>query len=664
PESVIEVQIPFVPKYLPRSNPPCQVIADFHDPSLILDDPRSLRFIRYRFTRENGTIGFVVGNMSKDTIAQDEDQEVDLTDILRYVTPQELQRYEHEDWKQEADRETNRRKVGRPRKQTRSPNKSSVEVEQPLDIQVGKEIRRERSRKRSLDQTGFLVTNAQPPISQPLPRRPGRPVRTKNAPSTLSGDIILPSDASHRQSFRSRALPLSTETPPRASYSMVQTALSETESEAQGAIDSGNRSERAISSRDQSEEELALIPSSNQRSLLIKDEKSKSSTSNSETEQDDVKTAQFWKESIDSPMPDHRSPDPDEDLPNSGRDLLGQFQATNVRRLPRHDDSSVVLKQFQVTQVRRLVKRTQSKSSDSDKLPSWRSSPASWSASKFLPNSIRNSLKTKSSPPQPQLKSPAKGSFGGSSAPAPASASSLFSSRPTQTLEPRKQESSHSRHRNLSPSKPNTTALPKTPLGQRELRKSITPHFPSAGILNKDGNIEPSYSSPLKLRSSHQIISNAARDQLRQRRPPVTDELALKHNIPDQADNRHASRAPPASASRAHSRRSHNAVKEDQQAAVREQRRSPHAAASEISSKSAFGSASGSSKASSKRLLHKDRRLALLEERRRDSRPASKPNSMSGPLSSSSAASRESLKDQRLRLGECILTSDSSDGEG
>lgn len=688
--------------------------------------------------------------MFKGTAAQDEDQEVDLTEILRYVTPQELQRYEHEDWKQEMGRETNRRKLGRPRKQPRSPNKGSVEAELPLGGQLGPKTRCKGSRKRSLDQTGFLVASAQHPASQSLPRTLGRPERTKNAPSTLSQDVMLLSDASRRQSSplnagplpifptkdssraqssRSRALPLSTETPPRASYSMVQTALSETESEAQGADDSRNWSERAMSSRDQSEEQHILISSSKPRSLLIKDGKSKSSTSNGETEQVNVKTTQFGKESINSAAPDHRSPDPDEDPPYSGRDILGQFQATNVRRLPLHDDSPVVLNQFQVTQVRSLAKMSQSKSGGSDKLPSQSSPPASWPASNFLPNSIRNSLKPKAIPPQPQLKSSAKGSFGGSAAPAPAGASSLLASRSTQTLQPCQQESSSPRQQNLSPSEPDSTAWPTTPSGQRELRKSITPHFPSAeilnkdkntepsysspfksrgshkinsntargplrqrkslitdgqhelrksitpyfpsvGILNKDGNIKPSYSSSLKSRGSHEINSNAARNPLRQSRSLVTGELSLKHNTPDQANNRHAARASPTStstsASRAQSRRSQHAVKEDQQAAVWGKRRSPHAAASKISSKSAFGSASVSSKrASSKHLPHKDRRPTLLEERRRDSRPtSSKPDSTSGPLSSSPAAFREKLEDQELWRRELILPFESSDDGG
>ncbi|KAL9609636.1 MAG: hypothetical protein Q9167_005613 [Letrouitia subvulpina] len=691
--SAIEVQIPFVPKYLPRSNPPCQVIADFHDPSLILDDPRSQRFIHYRFTREDGTIGFVVGNLSKDTIPQDEDQEVDLTDIFRYVTPQELQRYEHEDWKQEIERESNRPKLGRPRKQSRSPSQTSREAELSLDVQVSQKLRRERSRKRSLDQTGFLVANAQYPTSQPLPRRSGRPAKTKNTSSILSRVVIPLSDASHRQSgalnaspptissvensFRalssqSRALPLSTQAPLRASYSMVQTALSETESEAEGAMDSRDRSERAMSSGEQSEEKLTLIPSSNRRSLVIKGAKSKSSTTNSETEQVDVETTQFRKENIDSAVPDQSYLDPKEDPPNAGPDLLGQSQATNVRRSPSLDDSSGVLKQFQITQVKRLAQRPQSKSDNSDKPPSQLSSPASWSASNFLPNSIRNYFKPKVIPPQPQSKSPVKGSFSSLDVSAPAGASSLFASRPSKSSGSCKQEPSPPRHRNLTSSKPNSAALATTPPRQRELRRSITPHFPSAGILNKEGKVEPSYSSSLNSHGSHQIIGSVAGSPLRQRRSPVTDDLALKHKTLEQA----ASRALPASASmstststsasRAKSHKSERAVKEGQQAAVREKRSSSHAAASKISSESAFGSASGSSnRASSKHMPHKDRQPALREERRLDSRPASsKPDPISAPLSSASATSRKKGKDQGLRLGEWILTSKSSDDEG
>lgn len=734
-----------MPKYLPRSNPPCQVIADFYDPSLILDDPRSQRFILYRFTRQNGTIGFVVGSLFKDAKAQEEDQEVDLSDILRHVTPQELQRYEHEDWKQEIDREANRRKPGRPKKQSRSPKNSSIEAELPLAVKNGLKTRRRRSRKRSLDQTGFLVVaHAQHPTSETIPQGPGRPERIENARPALSQDTVLLSDTPHHrpgalnarplpispikgssrnQSSRSRLISLSTETPPRALYSMVQTALSETKSESPGANDSRNRSERAMSSKDKNEAELTLIPSSNQRSLLTKGVKSMSSTSNSETEQVTVKSTQLRKESIDPALPDHRSPDPDEDPSNTGRDLLGQFRATNMRRLPRREDSSVILKQFQATQVRSLAERPQSNSGDSDKLPSQPSSPASWSTSNLLPNSTRKPLQPQASPPQPQLKRPPKASFGGSSGLTSAGTSSLFASRSTQTLEPCKQKSSPPRHQNLSPSGPNSMALPTTSLEQRELRKSITPHFPSAGILKRDGNFEPSYSSPFKSRGIHKkksstarsllrkrrslvtyaqhelrksitpqfpsagrinkdgsiephygsslksgsdIRSHAARSPLRQRRSSVTDKLELKQYIPDQADSHHAARAPPAStlASGVHSGRSQHAVKEDQQAAVRK-KRSPRAAAPKISSKSALGSASGSSiRANSKHLPHKDRRPVHLRDKRGEPRPApSKPDPISG-LSSSSASSHEKLEDEELWRRELILPYESSDDEG
>ncbi|KAL8780917.1 MAG: hypothetical protein Q9213_006257 [Squamulea squamosa] len=89
-----------------------------------------------RFTTEAGWIRFTVRTSSNANAAhftERNEVEVDLADIYDYVTPAELERYEHHEHELEAEREANRPKVGRPRKT--SPNFTvSTEV-------MGQEIR-------------------------------------------------------------------------------------------------------------------------------------------------------------------------------------------------------------------------------------------------------------------------------------------------------------------------------------------------------------------------------------------------------------------------------------------------------------------------------------------------------------------------------------------
>ena len=70
-----------------------------------------------RFIKDDGFIRFTV-RIGVGVGDSAEKIDVDLENIYDYVTPGELERFEHLDWEEEIEREKIRRKDGRPRKET------------------------------------------------------------------------------------------------------------------------------------------------------------------------------------------------------------------------------------------------------------------------------------------------------------------------------------------------------------------------------------------------------------------------------------------------------------------------------------------------------------------------------------------------------------------
>ncbi|KAI4219072.1 MAG: hypothetical protein LQ349_008466, partial [Xanthoria aureola] len=125
---LIEIQIPHVPRYVPNTKLP-EELDDQKIAAVTLANDRRYGIILSRFTTDDGRIGFTirlpyangaeVSANGSEISADMEEVDVDLASIYDYVTPVELERYEHHEIELEAEREANRPRVGRPRK--RSP---------------------------------------------------------------------------------------------------------------------------------------------------------------------------------------------------------------------------------------------------------------------------------------------------------------------------------------------------------------------------------------------------------------------------------------------------------------------------------------------------------------------------------------------------------------
>ncbi|KAL8941253.1 MAG: hypothetical protein Q9216_002356 [Gyalolechia sp. 2 TL-2023] len=76
-----------------------------------------------RYTKEDGTIGFTINTRPGlgQATGDNDEVDIDLAQIYEYVTPEELERYENHDWELEDERERNRPKLGRPRKTQQPP---------------------------------------------------------------------------------------------------------------------------------------------------------------------------------------------------------------------------------------------------------------------------------------------------------------------------------------------------------------------------------------------------------------------------------------------------------------------------------------------------------------------------------------------------------------
>ncbi|KAL8965211.1 MAG: hypothetical protein Q9183_003970, partial [Haloplaca sp. 2 TL-2023] len=160
----IEVRIPYVPPYVP-----CRSRHESRSRKRAASQPTPSAngAIVSRYTTEEGKIGFVVipgSNGDGDNAAE---IEVDLANIYDYVTPAELERYEHHEWDLESERERQRkqRKIER-------QFKAAYIAEEPLANRPKRHLGRPRKR-RSL---------AEEPLVNRPKRPPGRP-RKRRSPA-------------------------------------------------------------------------------------------------------------------------------------------------------------------------------------------------------------------------------------------------------------------------------------------------------------------------------------------------------------------------------------------------------------------------------------------------------------------------------------------------
>ncbi|KAL8730992.1 MAG: hypothetical protein Q9181_004457 [Wetmoreana brouardii] len=146
---MLEVRVPYVPKYVPSVEPPRNAILG---QLTAIDKPISGRHatIISRFTKNNGEIGFTIdaGFKTKAGVDGTDERDVDLVNIYDYATPAELERFEHYEWELQYERERRKPKVGRPRK--RLPTSDESASMDGVFTKFKKPLGRPRKTKRSL----------------------------------------------------------------------------------------------------------------------------------------------------------------------------------------------------------------------------------------------------------------------------------------------------------------------------------------------------------------------------------------------------------------------------------------------------------------------------------------------------------------------------------
>ncbi|KAL8903310.1 MAG: hypothetical protein Q9171_007446 [Xanthocarpia ochracea] len=434
-----EIHIPSAPTYTPNVDQKIDIVT--------LNNYRRNGTILSRFTTEHGGIRFTVRKPLANglSLGDTEEVDVDLAEIYDYVTPAELERYEHRELELEVEREANRPKVGRPRN---SPPGFSVSTEvMGQEIKIKRPLGRPRKRpltsgqntRRGLAQpihqprTAFAGVYIPSPVkaSQTSSTKASRPTSVSTSESASRGfsqtDPCDNSSASGREGLSetqdtgtnvdqltwsnarrviSAPQPSSSRGANRPSYSMVKAALSE----------SGTEDDLPQSP---SEDELNfLIPTAQQRRFAavvevaesvsgeVKDPIVISSSSSSQEDGDIGSGPRKLNEDTDM-LSNNFEP---ADSYNQDR-LLQQFQASNTRRLR--------------------------------------------SRSPIFANSTRSVLSPAPQQPNPPVKIEGRTSH--------------------QHVEVAHSDSAH---------------LQKTPTQSRHIRKSMTPHFPSTGQ-SKRKTIEP-----------------------------------------------------------------------------------------------------------------------------------------------------------------------------
>lgn len=354
----IEVQVPWVPPYIPNVTTPALPYSHFTVPSQIQDGGDGTIISRY--TKVDGTIGFTVRvthGLANETNG-DEGVEVDLAQIYEHVTPEELERYENHDWELEDERERNRPKLGRPRK--RPP----LDGPGLLAVHTTPQLKRPRGRppkssvKKSV-QAGNDTPSAFVAVHVPSPVKPGEAMAaslssapSRSAPNvqherelTTSSveDISFSLDRNMNTqvdqltpSIRNKVTGAKSQGPSpnkrhKASYSMVQAALG----------DSETSDEDELAPYSDSEDELTLAPTNQKRRLI----KGAAEVANPVPDKDDGDEELFLtpirrQDSPTQQSPDDRAASAKDQSPvqrtissssTDVTDLLEQFQARKTR---------------------------------------------------------------------------------------------------------------------------------------------------------------------------------------------------------------------------------------------------------------------------------------------------------------------------------------------
>ncbi|KAL8820224.1 MAG: hypothetical protein Q9223_001516 [Gallowayella weberi] len=458
----IEVLIPSAPRY----NPNLELSKELADQKLAAvtwpHDRRNGAVVS-RYTTEDGWIGFTV--RTGPSIGEDaegipiQETEVDLANIYDYVTPAELERYEHHELELEAEREANRPKVGRPRKSSPSSIISSEDMGQT--IKVKRPLRRPRKQQntavpqRPTRQTRFTfagvhilspvkerksphkISPLQPHSDMASPSAPVFPIPVTDAEAeeavttwdthdtALNIDQLTPSNA---RRVVGAPQPSPSQRTPKAPYSMVQAALGDSDSE-DGLPQSP------------SEDELGLTPKTHLRRFATVTEVAESDAEEAQPPISIPSSLFLQNDSNDQPT---RGNGKDSTILSNTYDCLDDLAHDT------EDDHTDLLEQFQATSTRRRM-------SSSSPIPM--AAPQTHSLSFATP---RQRLLDGYFQP----KSISRGSL---------PSSSSFDSAPESTTSAQALPGQHFEPLPSRPSHPQAT-----PTRSNSVRKSMTPHFPAS----------------------------------------------------------------------------------------------------------------------------------------------------------------------------------------
>ncbi|KAL8653413.1 MAG: hypothetical protein Q9226_003864 [Calogaya cf. arnoldii] len=368
---LLEIRIPSVPHYVPNTELSKELVEQKLAAVTLADDRRDGTILS-RFTTEAGGVGFTVGIHCANSAERSSDAEeidVDLANIYCYVTPAELERYEHRELELDAEREANRPKVGRPRKRspgiiisteimgeenrtkkplgrprkrpatsndypqagpakrTRQPRQVFAGVHIPSPVKASQTSFTIPSKPTSTVASSSMSRDQFPAYTRDNSSASGQEGTSESGDTRINVDQLTPSNARKVIGVPQRSL---TQRAHRPAYSMVKAALSESEME-----DDLPQSP--------SEDELsALIPTTQQRRFSAVSEVAESvpseaedpitisSDSTSPHDQERVSRLESVDEDVEMLLDDHEAVGDsldDHDI------LLQQFQANNTRRL-------------------------------------------------------------------------------------------------------------------------------------------------------------------------------------------------------------------------------------------------------------------------------------------------------------------------------------------
>ncbi|KAL9123812.1 MAG: hypothetical protein Q9217_006798, partial [Psora testacea] len=125
------VRLPQKAKYTSKSAPPTLVHhSDQTFQQLAISDSRWRRVVLHRFMTENGGIVFALGTKFGGTVTRDK-EDVPLSQIYDFVTPDELRRFENQDYDDEDERERMRLLNMKPRGRSRKDPQINVSLLTP-----------------------------------------------------------------------------------------------------------------------------------------------------------------------------------------------------------------------------------------------------------------------------------------------------------------------------------------------------------------------------------------------------------------------------------------------------------------------------------------------------------------------------------------------------